>query len=140
MRAVVITKHGGPGVLAVQERPDPPIGAGEVRIEVAAAGINCAELLARGGLYQDAPKPPCVIGYGSMQAGERVLVHSAGGGVGIAAPQIAKRTGAEVYGTASPSKHERIRELGVDRALDYTRTGWDRYIQKFNVIHDAVGG
>src|SRR5207244_11393022 len=63
MRAVVITKHGGPGVLAVEERPDPPIGAGEVRIAVAAAGINFADVLARMGLYQDAPKPPCVVGY-----------------------------------------------------------------------------
>jgi NADPH:quinone reductase-like Zn-dependent oxidoreductase len=211
MRAVVITKHGGPGVLAVQERPDAPIGAGEVRIAVAAAGINFADVLARVGLYQDAPKPPCVvgyevagtvlelgagveglshgqrvlagtqfggyasqavvpaddvvplpeglsfeqgaaipvnyatawaalIGYGSLQAGERVLVHSAGGGVGIAATQIAKRTGAEVYGTASPGKHERCRELGVDHTLDYTRPGWDRDIPRFDVILDAVAG
>jgi len=211
MRAVVITKHGGPGVLAVEERPDPPIGAGEVRISVAAAGINFADVLARVGLYPDAPKPPCVIGYeiagtvlelgagvegldhgqrvlagtkfggyssqavvpaddvvplpeelsfeqgaaipvnyatawaaligyGSLQAGEKVLVHSAGGGVGIAATQIAKRAGAEVYGTASPSKHERIRELGVDRALDYTHPGWDRDLPRFDVILDAVGG
>ncbi len=43
-----------------------------------------------------------LIGFGSLQRGERVLVHSAGGGVGIAATQIAKRYGAEVYGTASP--------------------------------------
>ena len=56
MRAVVITKHGGPGVLQVQERPDPPLGAGEVRIEVAAAGINFADVMARMGLYPDAPK------------------------------------------------------------------------------------
>ncbi len=183
MRAVVITKHGGPGVLQVQELPDPPLGAGEVRIQVAAAGINFADVMARMGLYPDAPKPPCVvgyevagtilelgegvvglipgqrvlagtqfggyasqvvvpagdvvplpdelsfeqgaaipvnyatawaglIGYGSLQAGERVLVHSAGGGVGIAATQIAKHFGAEVCGTASPAKHERIRELG----------------------------
>src|SRR5438105_6256146 len=58
----------------------------------------------------------------------------------LAATQIAKRTGAEVYGTASPSKHERIRELGVDRALDYTQPGWDRDIPSFDVILDAVGG
>jgi len=81
-----------------------------------------------------------LIGYGSLQAGEKVLVHSAGGGVGIAATQIAKRAGAEVYGTASPSKHERIRELGVDRALDYTHPGWDRDLPRFDVILDAVGG
>ena len=64
-----------------------------------------------------------LIGYGNLQRGERVLVHSAGGGVGIAATQIAKRAGAEIYGTASPGKHERISELGVDHALDYTRDG-----------------
>ena len=60
---VVITKHGGPGVLQVQERPDPTLGAGEVRIEVAAAGINFADVMARMGLYPDAPKTPCVVGY-----------------------------------------------------------------------------
>ncbi|HXB15051.1 MAG TPA: medium chain dehydrogenase/reductase family protein [Solirubrobacteraceae bacterium] len=211
MRAVVITKHGGPEVLQVQERPDPALGAGEVRIQVAAAGINFADVMARMGLYRDAPKTPCVvgyevagtilelgegveglqpgqrvvagtqfggyasqvvvpaddvvelpeklsfeqgaavpvnyatawaglIGYGNLQPGERVLVHSAGGGVGIAATQIAKRFGAEVYGTASPSKHERCREVGVDRALDYTSPGWERGIGQFDVILDAVGG
>ncbi len=63
MRAVVITKHGGPGVLKVQERPDPTLGQGEVRIDVAAAGINFADMMARMGIYPDAPKPPCVVGY-----------------------------------------------------------------------------
>jgi NADPH:quinone reductase-like Zn-dependent oxidoreductase len=211
MRAVVITKHGGPEALQVQERPDPALGAGEVRIDVAASGINFADVMARMGLYRDAPPTPCVvgyevagtvlevgegvndiapgarvlagtkfggyasqvvvpagdvvplpdslsfeqgaaipvnyatawaglIGYGVLAPGERVLVHSAGGGVGIAATQIAKRTGAEVYGTASPSKHERIRELGVDRALGYTHPGWDRDLPSFDVILDAVGG
>src|SRR5437870_10889650 len=64
MRAVVITKHGPPDVLQVQERPAPdrPLG-GQVAIDVAAAGINFADLLARVGLYPDAPKPPCVVGY-----------------------------------------------------------------------------
>src|SRR5438270_12887562 len=215
MRAVVITKHGGPGVLAVQERPDPPIGAGEVRIAVAAAGINFADVMARMGLYPDAPKTPCVvgyevagtilelgegvsdshpalsygqrvlagtqfggyasqvvvpaadvvalperlsfeqgaaipvnygtawaalIGYGNLQPGERVLIHSAGGGVGIAATQIAKRYGAEVYGTATPSKHERITELGVDHALDYTASGWEQGLPEFDLVLDAISG
>src|ERR1700674_5883102 len=63
MRAVVITKHGGPGVFEVQERPDPELGPGQVRIGVAAAGINFADVMARMGLYQDAPKTPCVVGY-----------------------------------------------------------------------------
>jgi NADPH:quinone reductase-like Zn-dependent oxidoreductase len=211
MRAVVITKHGGPDVLQVQERPDPALGSGQVRIEVAAAGINFADVMARMGLYPDAPKTPCVvgyevagtilevgegveslsvgqrvfagtqfggyasqvvaaasdtlalpdelsfeqgaaipvnygtawaglIGYGNLQPGERVLIHSAGGGVGIAATQIAKRVGVEVYGTASPGKHARIAELGVDHAIDYTKPGWERGLPKFDVIMDAVGG
>ena len=76
MRAVVITEHGGPEVLRVQERPDPPVGPGEVRIAVKAAGINFADTLARTGLYPDSPKVPCVVGY--EVAGE---VESVGDGV-----------------------------------------------------------
>lgn len=211
MRAVVITKHGGSGVLQVQEQPDPALGPGEVRIGVAAAGINFADVMARMGLYPDAPKTPCVVGYevagtilelgdgvqslshgqrviagtqfggyasqvvvsehdaipladgltfeqgaaipvnygtawtgligfGSLQPGERVLIHAAAGGVGIAATQIAKRQGAEVYGTASPGKHARISELGVDHPLDYTTPGWEKGLPPFDVIMDAIGG
>ena len=63
MRAVVLTGTGGPDVLRVEERPDPPVGPGEVRIAVKAAGINFADTLARVGLYPDAPATPCVLGY-----------------------------------------------------------------------------
>ncbi|MEO6496798.1 MAG: alcohol dehydrogenase catalytic domain-containing protein, partial [Solirubrobacteraceae bacterium] len=63
MRAIVITRHGAPDVLEVQERPEPVVGAGQVRIAVGAAGLNFAEVMARQGLYPDAPKPPCVVGY-----------------------------------------------------------------------------
>src|SRR3954454_11094375 len=63
MRAVVITKHGPPEVLQVQERPEPRPGAGDVLVDVKAAGINFADTMARVGLYPDAPKPPCVLGY-----------------------------------------------------------------------------
>ena len=76
MRAVVLTGHGGPEVLQVQERPDPQVGPGEVRIAVKAAGINFADTMARVGLYPDAPTPPCVLGY--EVAGE---VESVGDGV-----------------------------------------------------------
>ena len=76
MRAVVITKHGGPEVLEVEERPDPPVGPGEVRVAVKAAGINFADLMARSGIYPDAPPPPSVVGY--EVAGE---VESVGDGV-----------------------------------------------------------
>ena len=63
MRQVVITKAGPPKVLQVRESPDPVAGAGQVRIRVKAAGINFADLMARLGLYPDAPKIPCVVGY-----------------------------------------------------------------------------
>ena len=63
MRAVYITKHGGPEVLEVRETADPAPGPGEVRVRVHAAGLNFAEITARQGLYPDAPKPPCVVGY-----------------------------------------------------------------------------
>lgn len=63
MRAVVITAHGDPSVLAVQERPSPPCGPGQIRVAVRAAGVNFADVMARQGLYEDAPPPPCVVGY-----------------------------------------------------------------------------
>jgi NADPH:quinone reductase-like Zn-dependent oxidoreductase len=72
-------------------------------------------------------------GYGSLRAGERVLVHAAAGGVGIAAIQFAKAAGAEVHGTASPGKHQKLAELGVDRAIDYRRDPYD-------LVLDALGG
>jgi NADPH:quinone reductase-like Zn-dependent oxidoreductase len=63
VRALVITEHGSPDVLRVQERPDPQPGPGEVRVRVHAAGVNFADILARTGLYAAAPKPPSVVGY-----------------------------------------------------------------------------
>lgn len=211
MRAVVITRTGDADVLQVQQRPDPDLRAGQVRIAVRAAGVNFADLMARLGLYADAPPLPAVVGYevagevtelgegvdglavgdrvlagtrfggyaeqvcvpvadvvplpdglsfeqgaaipvnyatawagllgyGSLRAGERVLVHAAAGGVGIAATQIAKAHGATVYGTASPGKHEAIRGFGVDVALDYTRSGWERDLPPFDLVMDAIGG
>lgn len=216
MRAVVITEHGGPEVLQVQERSDPPVGAGEVRIAVKAAGINFADTLARTGLYRDSPKVPCVVGYevagrvesvgdgvasvkpgdrvlagtrfngqaelvavrenmvyklpeqlsfeegaafpvnyataeaglvvmGGLKRGERVLIHAAAGGVGISATQIAKRIGAEVYGTASASKHDAIRAQGVDHAIDYRSGDFAKEVRRLtrgegiDIAFDALG-
>jgi NADPH:quinone reductase-like Zn-dependent oxidoreductase len=211
MRAIVITAHGSYDVLQVQERPDPVCGPGQVRVEVRAAGVNFADIMARIGLYPDAPKPPAVvgyevsgtvaevgagvegvavgdrvmagtqfggyavqvvvpardvvplpealsfeqgaaipvnyatawaglIGYGSRREGDRVLVHAAAGGVGIAATQIARRHGAEVWGTSSPGKHDALRRFGVEHPLDYTRKGWEKGLPSFDLIMDAVGG
>jgi len=63
MKAVWIPKYGKPGVMEVREAADPVPGQGQVRIRVRASGINFAEIMARQGLYQDAPPPPMVVGY-----------------------------------------------------------------------------
>lgn len=63
MRSVWISRHGGPEVLEVRNTPDPMPGSGEVRVRVRASGLNFADIMARMGLYPDAPKPPCVVGY-----------------------------------------------------------------------------
>ena len=201
MRSVVITRHGPPEVLEVEERPEPVAGPGEVRISVRAAGINFADLMARTGMYPDAPKPPCVVGYevagevesvgagverysagdrvvagtvfggysevvtaveanviplperlsfeqgaavpvnyatawaglvmmGGLRAGDRVLIQAAAGGVGIAATQIARKIGAEIFGTASASKHEAIRAQGVDHAIDYRNQDFEAAVRE----------
>ncbi len=63
MQAIWIERYGGPEVLAVRNSADPEPGPGEVRVRVRACGLNFAEVMARKGLYPDAPKPPCVVGY-----------------------------------------------------------------------------
>ncbi len=81
-----------------------------------------------------------LLGYGSLREGERVLIHAAAGGVGIAATQIARRYGAEVWGTASPGKHDAIRDLGVQHPLDYTRDRWWSAVPPLDIVLDAIGG
>ena len=63
MKQLVIPRYGPPEVLEVREAPDPPVEPGAVRIRVHAAGVNFSDLLARQGLYPDAPRPPCTVGY-----------------------------------------------------------------------------
>ena len=216
MKALVQTGNGGPEVLQVQERPDPPVGPGELRIAVKAAGINFADTMARVGLYPDAPKPPCVMGYevageveslgegvsafavgdrvmagtrfggqaelvtvpadqalplperlsfeqgaafpvnygtayaalilmGGLRQGDRLLIHAAAGGVGIAATQIARNVGAEIFGTASPSKHDAIRAQGVAHAIDYRSQDFETEAMRItngegvDLVIDALG-
>jgi putative PIG3 family NAD(P)H quinone oxidoreductase len=69
MRAVVISEPGGPEVLQWEEVPDPEPGAGEVLIDVAAAGVNRADLLQRQGLY---PPPPGASHYPGMEVSGRI--------------------------------------------------------------------
>ena len=63
MRQVFITRTGGPEVLEPREAPDPMPPSGALRIRVKAAGVNFADIMARKGLYPDAPKLPAVVGY-----------------------------------------------------------------------------
>jgi NADPH:quinone reductase-like Zn-dependent oxidoreductase len=217
MRQVWIPAHGEPEVLEVREAPDPDAAVGEVRIRVAAAGINFADILARMGLYPDAPQPPAVVGYevsgtvdqvgsgvdglaegsrvaaltrfggysdtvvvpanqvipigdglslekaaalpvnyltawvmlvwlGNVRRGDRVLVHAVAGGVGQAALQICRHFGAEVLGTASGGKHERLRQLGVTHPIDYRSQDFEEEVERVtggrgvDIALDAVGG
>jgi NADPH:quinone reductase-like Zn-dependent oxidoreductase len=188
MRQIWITKAGPPEVLQVREAPDPTPTEGEVRIRVHAAGINYADLMARVGLYPDAPKVPCVVGYevsgvvdavgtgvtrvkegdrvfgmprfggytdtlvvkegqafrmpaamsfeeaaalpvvyltahhmmlftGNLRQRSSVLIHSAAGGVGLAAIELAKTRDCEIFGIASTSKHDFLRARGCQHPI-----------------------
>lgn len=217
MKQIWIPKAGDADVLEIREAPDATPVPGEVLVDVAAAGVNFADLLARMGMYPDAPPLPAVVGYevagtvrevgagvvelspgdrvlgltrfggyssvvavpvaqlfphpenlepaegaaipvnyitaaialerfAAVQPEERVLIHNAGGGVGIAAVQLARHRGAEVYGTASSWKHERLRELGVDHPIDYRSADFVEEIRDLtggrgvHVIIDPIGG
>jgi NADPH:quinone reductase-like Zn-dependent oxidoreductase len=203
-------------VLQVREAPDCRAEKGQVRIRVRAAGINFADLMARVGLYPDAPKLPCVVGYevsgtidgigdgvtdykmgdrvfamprfggytdtlavstgqvfpmpqnmtfeegaalpvvyvtahhmmlftGVLRPGSSVLIHSAAGGVGLAAIQLAKTRGCTIVGAASPGKHEFLRAQGVHHPVD-SRGDYAAAVRKIvgdrgvDLILDPVGG
>ncbi len=83
---------------------------------------------------------------GALKADETMLVHSAGGGVGIAAVQLAKGIGARVIGTASLGKHEFLRNLGVEHCIDYRTEDFQQRVKQITggagveLVLDAVGG
>lgn len=75
-----------------------------------------------------------------LDEGQRVLIHAAAGGVGHAAVQIAKAAGAYVYGTASASKHDFLREIGVDHPIDYHSEDFVEVANDLEVVFDMIGG
>ena len=83
---------------------------------------------------------------GSLHAGESVLIHNAGGGVGLAALDIAKKIGAVTYGTASPGKHQFLAERGLDHAIDYRKQDWLPVLKDLtdgrgvDLVIDPIGG
>ncbi len=217
MQQLWITKAGPPSVLKVREAPDPTPGPAEVRIRVEASGVNFADLMARMGLYPDAPKIPCVVGYevagvvdaigqgvtgfypgdavlsmtnfggysdvvcvpavqvftrplkmsaqegaaflvsyltaygllvvmGSLRKGDRVLIQSAAGGLGLAALDICRIHGAETLGLASPAKHGFLKERGLDYAMDSRASDWAEEVRRITegqgveIVLNSQGG
>ena len=82
----------------------------------------------------------------ALSAGETVLIHNAGGGVGIAASQLARLRRATVIGTASARKHDALRGFGVEYLVDYTHANVADEVRKItrgrgaDVILDPIGG
>lgn len=218
MKAIWITRAGGPEVLEVRDGPEPVPRAGEVRVRVRAAGLNFADIMARLGLYPDAPKLPAVVGYevagvvdalgpgvttpevgtrvlgmtrfggqaelvcvpavqavpmpeamsfeegaalpvnyltayhalfrvAAVRPREKVLVHMAAGGVGLAALQLCRTVeGVETFGTASASKHGAIREQGCHHPIDYRTQDYEAEVRRLtggrgvDVVLDPLGG
>ncbi len=83
---------------------------------------------------------------GALHGTDKVLIHGAAGGVGLAALDICKIMGAETFGTASPSKHPFLQERGLTHAIDYRNLDYARVVQDItdgrgvNLILDPLGG
>jgi NADPH:quinone reductase-like Zn-dependent oxidoreductase len=87
-----------------------------------------------------------IVVMGSLHLGESILIHNAGGGVGLAALDIAKKIGAQTFGTASPSKHKFLKERGLDHPIDYRGKDWLPELLKLtnglgvDLVIDPIGG
>ncbi|MBI5652709.1 MAG: NADP-dependent oxidoreductase [Chloroflexi bacterium] len=77
---------------------------------------------------------------GDLQAGQRVLIHGAAGGVGIYAVQLAHWKGAYVIATTSTQNVEFVRSLGADEVIDYTKTKFEHTVHDVDLVFDGVGG
>jgi NADPH:quinone reductase-like Zn-dependent oxidoreductase len=75
-----------------------------------------------------------------LQPGQRVLIHAGSGGVGHFAVQLAKWKGAYVFATASTKNQDLLREVGVDKAIDYTQQRFEDVARKIDIVLDPIGG
>lgn len=116
----------------------------EVQVHPRPSGMDAAQGAALPVNYLTAWQLMVVMG--SLKAGEWVLVHSAGGGVGIAAIQVARRIGARVIGTASAGKHDFLKAQGVEACIDYRTEDFEVRVREITsgrgveLALDAVGG
>jgi NADPH:quinone reductase-like Zn-dependent oxidoreductase len=76
----------------------------------------------------------------NLQAGQKILIHGAAGGVGSMAVQLAKAKGAYVYATASGKNEEFVKNLGADEFIDYTKTKFETVAADVDVVLDTIGG
>lgn len=216
MKAVVLVKNGkAENAFEIKEMPKPSIETGEVLIKVEGFGLNYADVMARNGLYREAPPLPSIIGYEvvgkieeaedktiigkrvvgftrfggyaeyaktktnavteipedmnlgvacalatqyvtayhaayemvNLYEGDKIMVHAAAGGVGIAITQLAKLKGCEVFGTSSKKeKLEFIKGNGVDFPINYKTIDYEQEINKIigverlDVAFNSIGG
>ena len=78
--------------------------------------------------------------HGGLQAGQRVLILGASGGVGLFAVQFARWKGAHVLGTTSTANVEFVRSLGAETVIDYTSTAVEQVVHDVDLVVDTVGG
>lgn len=218
MKAIHLIKYGESSeAFEIREVAKPEVKAGEVLIKVKVSGINFADVMARRGIYGDAPPLPAVLGYdvaGSIEEigdgvegfkkgqmvtamtrfggyaeyvttqtdgiapipkgwdaakattlttqastaivcaeevlclypGDNVLIQGASGGVGRVLVQYAKYKGCTIFATASTSKQEYLKEIGVDHPIDYLTEDFSVKVQeilggkKLDVVFDNLGG